>query len=174
MYLATSSEPRGRNGNKLGQNSHVRGRTGILGRLGTKGPATPAILLVMVLASVLSGCRSDEVRGRIAGKVTFQGAPVSEGLVFFSNRDNGIHMSGELKSDGSYEIITAKGAGLPLGTYQVRVRPPLQPLPEGPVRAAPKPKEFPNIPAKYREYETSGLTLTVKEGHNPFDIDMTP
>ena len=92
---------------------------------------TPAILLVAILGSALSGCGSGEVRGRIAGKVTFQGTPLSEGLVFFSNNDKGIHMSGEVKPDGSYEIITAKGAGLPLGKYQVRVRPPLEPLPIG-------------------------------------------
>ena len=112
------------------------------------------------------------MRGRIAGKVTFQGTPLSEGLVFFSNNDKGIHMSGEVKPDGSYEIITAKGAGLPLGTYQVRVRPPLEPLPAGIGLVAPKSKEHPNIPAKYREYETSGLTITVKDGTNQFDIPM--
>jgi hypothetical protein len=133
-----------------------------------------AIALMAVLGSVLAGCGSGEVRGRIVGKITFQGKPLSEGLVFFSNNDNGTHMSGEVKSDGSYEIITAKGAGLPLGVYQVRVRPPLEPLPSGPSRVAPKPKEYPNIPSKYRDFGTSGLTLTVKEGANPLDIDMQP
>lgn len=137
-------------------------------------PFAPPILLVAIVVCALTGCGSGEVRGRIAGKVTFQGTPLSEGLVFFSNNDKGIHMSGEVKSDGAYEIITAKGAGLPLGIYQVRVRPPLEPLPTGAMLGAPKPKEHPNIPEKYREYETSDLTLTVKEGQNQLDIDMKP
>jgi hypothetical protein len=136
--------------------------------------STPAILLVAFLGFALAGCGSGEVRGRIAGKITFQGTPLSEGLVFFSNNDKGIHMSGDVKADGAYEIITAKGAGLPLGVYQVCVRPPLEPLPTGAMLAAPKPKKHPNIPEKYRAYETSGLTLTVKDGNNPFDIDMRP
>lgn len=136
--------------------------------------STSAIVLAAVLAAALAGCGSDEVRGRIAGRITFQGEPLSEGLVFFSNNENGIHMSGEVKPDGTYDIITAKGAGLPLGVYQVRVRPPLQPLPSGIVQTAPKPKQYPNIPEKYREYQTSGLTLTVNEGQNQLDIDMKP
>jgi hypothetical protein len=133
-----------------------------------------AVLLMAVFGFALSGCGSGEVRGRISGKVTFQGQPLSEGLVFFGNDDKGIHMSGDVKPDGTYEIITAKGAGLPLGTYHVRVRPPLEPLPTGVMRVAPKPKKYANIPEKYREFETSGLTLTVKDGDNPFDISMKP
>jgi hypothetical protein len=136
----------------------------------------PVVLLAALLGPALSGCGSREVYGHISGKVTFEGKPLSEGLVFFSNNDKGIHMSGDVKPDGSYEIITAKGAGLPLGTYQVRVRPPLEPLPMGAGASlvAPKPKNYPNIPEKYREYETSGLSLTVKDGDNPLDIPMKP
>jgi hypothetical protein len=138
---------------------------------------TRALLCAGILVGLVcgtSGCGSGEVRGRIAGKIAFQGKPLSEGLVCFSNIDKGIHMTGDLKPDGTYEIITAKGAGLPLGDYRVRVRPPLEPLPMGAMPKVPKPKKYPNIPQKYREYETSGLTLSVKEGDNPFDVDMKP
>ena len=133
-----------------------------------------AISLLMGLAFAISGCSPGEVRGRIAGKVTFQGNPVPEGLVFFSNDDKGIHMSGSLKSDGTYEILTAKGAGLPLAKYQACVRPPVQPLSTEAVGKSLAVKRYPDIPQKYRDFATSGLSLDVKEGGNQFDIAMEP
>lgn len=124
-----------------------------------------------MLSFVLAGCGSNEPRGRINGKVTFQGQAVSEGIVLFSNNEKGIHMTTDLKSDGSYEITTAKGVGLPTGKYQVCVCPPLinGTTGTGPV---PKPKPYTNIPLKYRDFKTSGLTLTVNQGDNPFDVAM--
>jgi hypothetical protein len=101
----------------------------------------------------------------------FQGKPVTEGRVVFSNFQRGIHLTAELRPDGSYEVLSAKGRGLPLETYEVSVIPPPPPMvlvaSEGPPR-----KQYPNIPPKYRDPKTSGVTLTVREGVNPLDIDM--
>jgi hypothetical protein len=123
----------------------------------------------------LAGCGSGEVRGRVVGNVTFQGKAVTEGIVVFNNNDKGVHMTTKLRPDGSYEIITAKGAGLAVGTYRVSVCPPPPELPpmltSGPPPAT---KAYPNIPQKYRDQTTSGLTLTVKPGENRFDIAMEP
>ena len=139
-------------------------------RLGLLLPLT----LLVAASAALFGCGADdEVRGRISGKVTFQGQPVSEGLVLFSSNERGINMNATLKPDGSYEIIMAKGAGLPLGTYKVCVSPPPMFFPIG-ASSPPKVKEYPNIPKKYRKFLTSGLTVTIEEGDNPFDIDMQP
>jgi hypothetical protein len=132
-----------------------------------------ALPLLIISAFAVFGCKPAEKLGRIGGKVTFQGKPVSEGLVLFSCIDKGVNMNGQLKEDGAYEIIMAKGAGLPLGTYKVCVSPPPAFFPIG-EKAPPKPKQYPNIPAKYRSFESSGLTVTVKDGDNPFDIEMKP
>jgi hypothetical protein len=129
-------------------------------------------LSVAFVGVMLFGCGSYEARGRVVGKVTFQGKVVSEGQVIFSNQNKGIHITTELKPEGSYEVRMAKGVGLPIGTYSVCVCPP--PLvPKGvfdPMTVEP----YSNIPEKYRDASTSGLTLTVKEGENPFDIAMQP
>jgi hypothetical protein len=127
----------------------------------------------MSAALLVSGCGSGVERGRIFGKITFQGQPVAEGLVLFRDAAKGIHMSANLKQDGTYEITTVEGAGLPLGIYRVCVCPPLA-VPFMGSGAPPKPKEYANIPKIYRRYETSGLSLTVRQGANPFDIDMKP
>jgi len=131
-------------------------------------------LVLTIVCLLLSGCGSDEVRGRVVGKVTFQGQPVAEGIVVFANDQKGVHMTADIKPDGSYQIITAKGAGLPLGGYTVSVCPPLPQVTTGTFGKPPAKKPYPNIPAKYRNPKTAGLTLTVAKGENTFDIDMTP
>lgn len=118
------------------------------------------------------GCGSHEARGRVVGKVTFQGKVVSEGQVVFSNMDKGIHIAAQLKPEGTYEVRMGKGAGLPSGTYSVCVCPPPL-MPKGVFDPATV-KQYPNIPQKYREASTSGLTLTVQEGENLFDVAMQP
>ena len=110
--------------------------------------------------------------GRISGKVTCQGQPVSEGLILFRNKPKGVYMTAELQPDGTYVVRRASGEGLPPGTYDVMINPPLQDAPMGPALEPPKIKPYPNIPQKYRSYETSGLSVTVAEGENPFDVDM--
>ncbi len=129
-------------------------------------------LMLLLLALTLVGCGAGEAKGRIAGRVTFQGQPVSEGIVVFRGAEKSVHITAELRSDGSYTVATAKGVGLPPGTYQVCVCPPAIHVPTTVGGAAPKIKQYPNIPAKYRDIKTSGLTLTVELGDNPFDIAM--
>ena len=131
------------------------------------------LIALAVVATSLSGCGRGEPRGRIAGKVTLQGTPVPTGRVYFRNTDKGICMGAVLKEDGSYEVLTAQGAGLPVGEYVAWLTPP-PPVPR-PLDAPPEPvRSYDNIPAKYRNGKTSGLTLTVKERENRFDIDMSP
>jgi hypothetical protein len=131
-------------------------------------------VLVGLASLALVGCGSHADRGRIFGKITFQGQPVSEGIVLLCEASKGVNMSAAIKPDGSYEIITMEGEGLPTGTYRVSVCPPPEIPYMGPPGTQPKPKLYPNIPKKYRRYETADLSLTVKQGKNPFDIDMKP
>lgn len=127
----------------------------------------------VALGLAFFGCGSGEARGRVTGAVTFQGKPVTEGIVIFSSSEKGVHMTAKLKPEGSYEIITAKGAGLTVGNYRVAVCPPPPELASLTVNGpAPVAKTYPNIPPKYRDQATSGLTLAVKQGENQFDIAM--
>lgn len=139
----------------------------------TKQTSIAAIVVLALSAIVLAGCKPKAERGRIFGKVSFKGEPVGEGLVLFSDSSQGVNMTADIKPDGTYEITTAEGVGLPIGTYKVCVCPPLVNPTMGPA-PPPKPKEYPNIPKKYRRFETAGLTTTIQQGKNPFDIEMTP
>ena len=44
----------------------------------------------------------------------------------------------------------------------------------GPMPQPPPKPACHDIPEKYRSPSTSGLTLTIKPGNNPFDVDMQP
>ena len=107
--------------------------------------------------------------GLVSGKVTYNGAPVTEGQVALIDRETGVAGGATLGPDGAYKV----DAPLTIGTYSVIVQPPPLPMPEQ-GKPPPQMKEYPNIPPKYREVDTSGLTTAVLEGENTFDIEMKP
>ncbi len=133
-----------------------------------------SILPLLLLAACLAGCGRGEPVGRVFGTVKFQGQPVTEGIILFRNPAKAVYMTAALQADGSYEVAWRGEKGLPLGTYEAMVNPPLVDAPMGPALEPPKLKPYPNIPEKYRSFTTSGLKLEVKEGENPFDVDMKP
>ena len=77
-----------------------------------------AALLAGLLAVLgpLAGCQRGEELGHVTGKVTFQGQPVTSGMVIFANKEKGVYMTAPLDAQGAFEVIMAQGAGLPLGT----------------------------------------------------------
>lgn len=124
--------------------------------------------------ALLASCNTRPSSWPVSGSVTFQGRPVSAGIVRLKNSTLGMDITAVLQRDGAFEIMTAKGVGLPEGEYQIAIMPPTVQVPIGPA-----PKSFclpkcPDIPPKYRQPSTSGLTLTVKPGENRLKIDMRP
>ena len=119
------------------------------------------------------GCGSADPTGQVAGKVTYKGAPVTEGAVLISNSSTGVSAQAQIAADGSYTITTQKG-GLPPGDYKVTVMPPEIPGPIGDGNSEPgmivKPVD--NIPQKYRIPTSTPLTVAIKEGGNEFNISM--
>lgn len=127
---------------------------------------------LVAFGMILSGCSGPcDNSWPISGKVTFCGKPVAVGMIRFSNPQAGIDFSANLGPDGAYKAIRAKGVGLPEGTYQVAILPPRINMPVG-IGPPPKVPECRDIPAKYRQPSTSGLTLTVKPDVKSFDVNM--
>lgn len=126
--------------------------------------------LVVALAVLAAGCGRDT--GNVTGKVSYNGQPVSEGQVIFSDPEYGTHVVAKLQSDGSYAAHCTDGPGLWVGQYTVAVTPPVEEAPLGPAVARPRPKEYPNIPAKFRDPKTSPWKISVEESNPPFDYDL--
>lgn len=134
-----------------------------------------AVSLAALLLAACGGCYSGEELGRVTGRVTFQGQPVTKGIVVFVHQERkGIGMTAPLREDGTFEVEMANGFGLPLGKYAVAISPPYQDHPIGAITEAPKADEHANIPQRYREPTTSPVVLEVKSGANVCDVEMTP
>lgn len=108
--------------------------------------------------------------GEVSGTVTFQGEPVSEGVVNLFSDQTGIATAAPLGSNGSFSVP----GGIEIGEYAVHITPPVVDVAGG-VDPPPEEKSYPNIPEKYRDPATSGLKVTVEEGkENVFSFDMQP
>ncbi len=141
-----------------------------------------SLVVGLLCISVASGCNRPAVveRGAVQGQVTFAGKPVTDGTIRFENVTGGISLNADLGPDGSYQLRSHEGVGLPPGTYQVAVVPRVAPAPEAGqfVGVAPPgstpPPEFLDIPPKFRDVTTSGLTAKIAVGENPpFNFDLS-
>ncbi len=132
-------------------------------------------LCVFAIAGLLLiGCGPSRAKlYPVSGRVTFQGKPVAAGMIRFSDPQAGIDMLARIGGDGGYDVVMDRGRGLPAGSYQVAVMPPLAPVQIGPIKSH-QPRQFLDIPAKYRRPSSSGLTFTVQPGLGNFDVDMQP
>lgn len=128
-----------------------------------------ALLLVGVLiwAICQAGCGPSRApTGKVSGKVTLEGQPLTSGLIQFSSEKLGAGASADLDAAGTYKIDVP----LPVGLYEVAVQPPPLPAPhemQQPI-TAPRTK----IPARYQDPKTSGLTATINEGTNTADFAL--
>ena len=144
-------------------------------------PAVLALALALFV-SLLPGCGGGGIDlgpfGAVRGQVTYKGKPVTEGLITFNSPKSGQAAIVGLQADGTYRMQLGDRDGLPVGEYNVYVRPP---RPDAKARAQmhdlnnsppSKPKTYPNIPKRYRLETTSGLRAVVNEGDNTFDFKL--
>jgi hypothetical protein len=126
-----------------------------------------ALLVGGALAALplLPGCgQSDRMPSvstyPVKGKVLLaDGKPLTRGrIVFHRQEDPPILASGEIKTDGSFELSTLKpGDGAPAGKYGVQI----DPTPANQSASA-KRQSYPEIPQKYRDDDGLGLFVTIK------------
>lgn len=148
-----------------------------------KQTPTISVLSIPLILLLTIGCSKEVKLASVVGRVTYTDQPLSDGVkILFSNTTAGVFITAQLDSDGRYKVEMAEGYGLPPGTYQVALLPPLltpssemvekyRADPKGP---PPELMAFPKIPIRYRKPETSGLSLVLTEKGATFDVDMTP
>lgn len=112
--------------------------------------------------------------GSVSGKVTFNGKPVTKGMVtFVSSEPNRPNATGMLQSDGSYSLNTPEhGSGALVGEYKVAVSG-KDPDAYNQVVAPGEPMKIESsIPAKFENPDSSGLTAKVVSGSNMHNFDL--
>ncbi len=137
-----------------------------------EGHSQSLLLLIMTLCMFsLTACENAPrgiPRGEVSGKITFQGAPVTEGTVTFYSDKTGIAAPADLDSNGSFTISN----GIEVGSYAVMIAPPIIEDVAGAPPTKKAEKTYDNIPKKYRASETSGLQAEVKKGRNEYVFNM--
>jgi hypothetical protein len=134
----------------------------------------PAVLLVL-LALALSGCGSR--KGKVTGKVSYKGEAVPSGTVVFYGNSDAVS-SAPIGPDGTYQATE-----VPLGEVRVAVTTPPPPDPHDAERRNKsallaeknivfKEQKVVSVPRKYNLPGTSGISLTVSGGSQPFDISL--
>ncbi|MGC1274113.1 MAG: carboxypeptidase-like regulatory domain-containing protein [Planctomycetaceae bacterium] len=131
------------------------------------------------LAFLVLGCSSEfdyGPRGTISGRLTLNSKPLLPGThVSFMEPEKGYLAFGTTDAEGNYTVNSAFDGEMPIGTYGVMIQPPAgtvdpeslsaEDLLEGQGKVAPS-----EIPAKYRQFSTSGLSYPIQEGPNTIDI----
>ncbi len=122
------------------------------------------ILGLLILLS--AGCGSGDT-GTITGKVTYKGSPIAEGDVNIVNKAKGIGIVASIGPEGIFKVTTP----LPLGAYEASVTPPAKAPPGLPGKRE-KEQKYADIPKKARDFKTSGLSFTIKNGVNDVSFDI--
>jgi hypothetical protein len=144
------------------------------------GEVTQGVLIVSLVVTP-TACLSKKPTAEVQGRVTYKGVPLPEGVVLFLAQDRRQDI-GMIRHDGTYVVEQA-----PVGLNKVSVQtsPPSPPLGPATRRAnEPEKKGLPTgdkslvhsvpIPSRYANTDTSGITFTVKDGSNRYDIELKP
>ena len=129
----------------------------------------PSLLVALLILAGAAGCGSG--RHPVSGRVVYEdGSPVEEGSVVGETGEGKakVMAQGNIQPDGSFQWGTAKpGDGAAPGKYRVVV------LPRALGDAETAQGMQPAVDAKYTKYDTSGITIDVKEGKNELPITVT-
>lgn len=126
--------------------------------------------MAALIAAGCSGAKTPQTAG-VQGKVSYRGQPVTQGVVLLTPEGSGQAATGEIQTDGSFQLTTfKKHDGARPGKYRVAV----QPFPAtGAVPGLEFPGGKPPIPAKYLDVHSSGLTAEIKSGKNTLELTLS-
>lgn len=134
-----------------------------------------ALLLVLLLLPLATGCGGGQAKGTVSGKVTYQGKPLTSGIVTFVP-ETGAPQYADIQSDGTYRMTSA-----PAGLVKIGVSPKqaagmssgMARPPKDYRKLKPAMPKSENLPAKkYTDPNKSNLTYTVTKGTQQHDIDL--
>ncbi|MDB5307855.1 MAG: hypothetical protein JWO38_2057 [Gemmataceae bacterium] len=123
-------------------------------------------LLTVAVVFAAAGCGSGaKPTGTVTGAVKYNGSPVAGGSVNFISTTGSAALA-LIDEAGGYKIDSP----LEAGEYKVYLLPPIPgQLPPG---TKPVPVAKFNVPQKFRDPSSSGVTTTVKAGPNEIPIDL--
>lgn len=106
----------------------------------------------------------------VSGQVTINSKPASNTIITFADTEKGFAAIAVIAADGSYQMRSQYGNGVPPGEYLVSIS--LPSTRDELDRTIPLPPGTTKIPRKYHSSQTSNLKADVKAGKNTFDFDL--
>lgn len=140
----------------------------------------PWIPVAILFAVMGCGGGKKEITGTVSGKATLDGKPLAEGCVIVcQHQTRGLPAGGKTAADGTFKLSMTDLPGLVVGEYKVMVQTPEKKMTHEETMKLAQTKSYPQpddsvVPKKYRSFDTSKLSLTVKAGENKFDVVLTP
>jgi hypothetical protein len=132
------------------------------------------LLVALSGVFVISGCSNGKKGFVLKGSVSYQGKPLSSGMVRLYMPDNRMAMA-MIRPDGSFEATDVFAGETKLTIEEDPAVKQLMPAPAGAQKAlAPKASAAPPvpIPPKYKDVSTSGLVFTVTSAKQRLDIEL--
>jgi hypothetical protein len=150
--------------------------TGTATRRRCRGRRASPLLVALALVAPACGRHEGPELAPVTGKVTYQGKPVTQGLISFQPvRPDGTPATGTVGPDGTYSLQTADADGARLGEYRVAISARKEPEKE-PDTATPPMKKRPviesQLPLRYEDLEKAQLTRKVDSGRNTINLDL--
>lgn len=128
----------------------------------------PGRLLALVAVVAGLGCSGKGVKKvTVSGTVTYKGQKLQSGILKFVGPE-GSYSAASIQPDGTYVITDVVPGEVKVGVME-------SPSGSGSSsgEATPAPKTAPvTLPERYRDPETSGVTVTVTESTSKVDIDI--
>jgi hypothetical protein len=123
-------------------------------------------LIAIVLAA--SGCGGGTTKVTVSGTVSYHGRPLSGGMLQFVSADGGAPAAAPIRKDGTF-IMT----GVVPGDVKVSLQAtPTSAGPSGDKTATGKTITPDDLPEKYRDPETSGLSYTITPATKQLEIKI--
>jgi hypothetical protein len=125
--------------------------------------------LALAVLACLVGCgggKTAPVNGRVKLKDGSDVSVLAGYSLSFEPEGGKTSAVGEIERDGTFKLSTfgANDGAIP-GKYRVAINQPSNPDPD-------KPPTKSKLPAKYVNFETSGLTAEVKPGQNNIELEL--
>jgi hypothetical protein len=123
------------------------------------------VTLAFLLALNLVGCsgKSAESTTSVEGVVKYKGAPLPGGRITFSSaKEKGKIAAASINNDGTYKVNNP-----PIGEVKIGVE-----GPSPPSDSSKGNKPLVVLPKDYANPDKSGLTYTVKEGSQTFNVEL--
>lgn len=131
-------------------------------------PSSTRLLALGLLSTLAIGCGSSDL-GKVTGKVTLDGQPLSDAILLFSPTSGGPPSSAKTDSDGRFQVIhTREEPGAVPGEHEVWISTALPADTDG---ETPRPAIAERVPPSYRV--PGGLKAEVKPGSNTINFELS-